>query len=100
MPIDNIVLLLGARLIMTAVVTFLAIAVWARVRDSAWMLLVIGILAGYVDILYNLLVHYGLVPDNWPAPGGVLVLPLLFVTLPWLFFALAFLVMLRRQRDR
>lgn len=100
MPFDTIVLVLGSRLLVTAITTFLAIAVWSRIRDSAWMLLVVGVIAGYADILYNLLVHYGLLAENWPVIGNIAILPLLFVNLPWLFFAAAFLVMLRRQRFR
>lgn len=92
------VLLLASRLLVTALATFLAIAVWSRSRDGAWMLLVVGVLAGYTDILYSLLLQYGLVPADRPALAGQPILPILFVNLPWLFFSAAFIVLLRRRR--
>ena len=46
--------ILAARLGFVALATFLAIVVWARTRDAAWMLVVVGIVAGYADILYTL----------------------------------------------
>ncbi|MBU0936828.1 MAG: hypothetical protein KKI09_11750 [Spirochaetes bacterium] len=97
---DHTVLLLASRLLFTAVATFLAIAVWAKIRDGAWMLLVSGVIAGYADILYNLLVHYGLLQRDWPLLFGFPVLPFVLVNLPWLFYSAAFIVILRRYRSR
>ena len=34
--------LLVSRLVVTAVTTFLAIVLWSRTRDLAWMLMVVG----------------------------------------------------------
>jgi len=98
--IDTAVLVLSSRLLVMAVATFLAIAVWARVRDAAWMLFVIGVIAGYADILYNILIHFGLLPADWPTLLGQPVLPFVFVNLPWLFFSAAFLLLLRRYNRR
>ncbi len=89
--------LLSTRFAFVAVSTFLAIVVWSRVRDAAWMLMVVGIVAGYADILYSMLVEFGLAPDIGPRVAGVNILALVFPNLPWLFFSLAFLVMARRK---
>ncbi|HPE37052.1 MAG TPA: hypothetical protein PK625_07875 [Spirochaetales bacterium] len=88
--------ILAARLGFVALATFLAIVVWARTRDAAWMLVVVGIVAGYADILHTLLGEFGLAPDR--AKGVFPVLALILPNLPWLFFSIAFAVMIRRKR--
>ncbi|OHD81191.1 MAG: hypothetical protein A3J97_13490, partial [Spirochaetes bacterium RIFOXYC1_FULL_54_7] len=80
------------------VATFLAIVVWARTRDAAWMLIVVGIVAGYADILYSLLLKFGLAPERGLLIGGVPVLSVIFPVLPWLFFSVGFWVMISRKR--
>lgn len=89
---------LGTRFVFVAVATFLAIVVWSRVRDAAWMLMVVGIVAGYADILYAMLVEFGLAPDLALKVAGADILAFVFPNLPWLFFSLAFVVMARRKR--
>ena len=92
---------LAVRFGVMAITTFLAIVVWARQRDAAWMLIVTGILAGYADILYALLVELGLLPDAAGATGALASLLFLFPNLPWVFFFGAFIVMIvRRRRPR
>ncbi len=91
---------LALRFAVMAVATFLAIVVWSRVRDVSWMLIVVGIIAGYGDILYSLLVEFGLVPELGEALGGWSVLAFVVPNLPWAFFSIAFVTMLVRRRSR
>ncbi|HOZ72169.1 MAG TPA: hypothetical protein PK179_06610 [Spirochaetales bacterium] len=91
---------LALRFAVMAVATFLAIIVWSRVRDVSWMLIVVGIIAGYGDILYSLLVEFGLVPDIGEAMGGLSFLAFVAPNLPWVFFSIAFMTMLARRRSR
>jgi len=93
-------LTLTVRLASIAVATFLAIVVWSKTRDAAWMLIVVGIVAGYADILYALLTEFGLAPERGPLVAGVPLLGLVFPNLPWLFFSIAFAVMIARRRPR
>lgn len=94
------ILALAVRFAVMAVATFLAIVVWSRVRDVAWMLIVIGILSGYADILYLLLVEFGLLPDPAASKGAAAVLAFVFPNLAWLFFSAAFIAMLSRKIGR
>lgn len=91
---------LAVRFAVMAVATFLAIVVWSRVRDVSWMLIVVGIIAGYGDILYSLLVEFGLVPELGASSGGWGYLAFVTPNLPWLFFSIAFVSMLARRRSR
>jgi hypothetical protein len=93
-------LALAVRFVVMAFATFLAIIVWSRVRDVPWMLIVVGILAGYADILYSLLVEFGLLPDPSLSIRGAGILVFIFPNLPWVFFSIAFLVMISSRRNR
>lgn len=97
---DIEVLALAVRFGVMALATFLAIVVWSRVRDVPWMLIVIGILSGYADILYLLLVQFGLLPDPSLSKGASAALAFVFPNLAWLFFSAAFLAMLSRRGRR
>jgi hypothetical protein len=87
-----------SRLLVVAVMTFLAIVLWSRTRDIAWMLIVIGAIAGYADILFDLLIRFGLIDEAAFSPWGLPLGRMLFSNLPYLFLAAAFLVMIRRKK--
>ncbi|MBU0926263.1 MAG: hypothetical protein KKA67_00785 [Spirochaetes bacterium] len=91
---------LALRFIVMAVATFLSIVVWSRFRDASWMLIVIGIIAGYGDILYSLLVEFGFLPEIGQGARGAEILAFVFPNLPWLFFSAAFIAMLAKNRNR
>jgi len=88
---------LAIRLGGVAFTTFLSIILWSRTRDPAWMLVVIGVIAGYADILYSILKEFGLVPPGVPAWLGAALPDLIIPVLPWFFFSLAFFLMLTRK---
>jgi len=92
--------LLVSRLTVTAVTTFLAIVLWSRTRDLAWMLMVVGTVAGYADILYGLLSRYGVLPEGPMVAPGVPLAVLILSNLPTLLYGAAFAVMVARKRLR
>jgi hypothetical protein len=89
-----------SRLTLGALAAFFAIVLWAKTRDAAWMLMVIGVIAAYVETVYSILGLFGI------AGGGAVVvgsLPLLSIVLPCLpvaFFTAAFAVMVVRKYRR
>jgi hypothetical protein len=92
------VLLLVSRLAFAAVAMFLAIILWSRTRDTAWMFIVVGAIAAYADIIYSLLIQFGVIDREAFTPGGVPVASLVFTNLPSIFFSIAFMVMIVRKR--
>lgn len=92
--------LLVSRLTVTAVTTFLAIILWSRTRDLAWMLMVMGTVAGYADILYGLLSRFGVLPEGPSAAPGLPLAVLVLSNLPTLLYGAAFAVMVARKRVR
>lgn len=94
----GILVYLVSRLLAVAAMTFLAIVLWSRTRDIAWMFIVIGAIASYADILFDLLIRFGLIDEASFSPWGLPLGRILFSNLPYLFLSAAFLVMIGRKR--
>jgi hypothetical protein len=89
-----------SRLALGAAASFLAIMVWSKTRDVAWMLMVIGTIALYADIVYSVLDMLGLRGDMFFI-GSISLMALILSNLPIIFFIAAFLVMvIRKYRHR
>lgn len=86
------------RLIAGALATFLAILLWAKTRDTAWMLLIMGVIVEYGEIIYTTLKLFGVVPADVYLVPGLLQVDVVLVNLPLLLFAIGFFVMLLRSR--
>ena len=87
----------SSRLILGALAAFFAIVLWSKTRDAAWMLMVIGAIVMYVEIVYSILEMLGIA-------GGVFIgsVPLVAILLPSLrmiLFIAAFMVMAARQHQ-
>lgn len=89
---------LVSRLATSAAAAFLAILLWSRTRDLAWMLIVIGVIATYADIVFALMAQLGLVDEARYSFLGVPVARVLLSNLPFLFLCAALIVMIRRKR--
>ncbi len=90
-------ILILSRLIFGAIATFLAIVLWSRTRDAAWMLIVIGTIVGYGEVLFTTLESFGMVSLAALNIQGVSVFELALANLPTVFFILAFSVMIARK---
>lgn len=90
-------ILILSRLIFGAIATFLAIVLWSRTRDAAWMLIVIGTIVGYGEVLFTTLESFGMVSVTALNIQGVSVFQLVLSNLPTVFFILAFSVMIARR---
>jgi hypothetical protein len=90
--------LLVSRLATAALAAFLAILLWSRTRDIAWMLIVIGVIASYADILFGLLAELGLVDESRYSLLGIPLGRIFLSNLPYLFLCAALLVMIARKR--
>ncbi len=86
------------RLILGGFVAFLAILLWSRTRDSAWMALVAGAITRYAEIVYSLMSDLGIIVPGGIKLMGIPIVKLLFEIIPSLFFILAFILMLIRNK--
>ena len=89
-----------SRLILGGVASFLAIMLWARTRDTAWMLIVMGTIAAYGETIYTIVNLFGLDSGNIVSIGSMSLLSILLPCFPMLFFIAAFAVMVTRKYRR
>ena len=88
------------RLILGAAASFLAIMLWSKIRDVAWMLLVIATIASYVETVYAILKLFGIGGDILLI-GSLPFMSIVLPCLPTAFFIAAFAVMVvRKYRSR
>ena len=87
-----------SRLVLGAAAAFLAIVLWSKTRDIAWMLIVIGTITAYIGIVHSILDMLGFVTGLFPAAGTVQPAAILLPCICMIFFIAAFLVMIIRRR--
>jgi hypothetical protein len=85
-----------SRLVFGAGSTFLAIILWSRTRDSAWMFIVVGTIFRYGQIMYDTFGIFGIVSGGVSLIPGYLGVDTVLENLPYIFFIIAFIIMLRR----
>ena len=96
--IQSTLLMFIIKLALNGVAAFLAILLWSKTRDAAWMSLVAGAVTRYAGIVYELLVALGVVLEGTVLIAGIPLLTLLFTVIPTLFYILAFILMLARSK--
>ncbi len=85
-----------SRLVVGAGAAFLAIILWSKTRDSAWMFIVVGTIFRYGQIMYDTFGIFGVVEEDIVLIDGYLGIDTVLENLPYLFFIIAFIIMLRR----
>ena len=86
------------KLSLGGIAAFLAIMLWSKTRDAAWMSLVAGTVIHYAGVVYNMLIDFGVVFRGDIYVLGLSLSSLLFTALPLIFFIIAFILMLHRSR--
>jgi len=89
-----------SRLSLGALASFFAIMLWSKTRDVAWMLMVIGTIAAYVETVYSILKLFGISGGSFITIGSVPLLTILLPCLPTVFIIAAFAVMVVRKYRR
>ena len=98
MDSGQVVYILG-RLVLGAVASFLAIMLWSRIRDAAWILVIIGTIVAYVETVYSILAVLGIGGEGIKL-GTMSLLSIVLPCLPTVFFIAAFVVMVARKYRR
>ena len=88
------------KLFFGGITAFLAILLWSRTRDAAWMSLVAGAVVSYAGTVYSMLEGLGIVYSKGPEIAGIPLNSLLFAVVPSIFFITAFVLMILRNKDR
>ena len=97
MELADFVMILS-KLFIGAVGTFFAILLWSQTREIAWVLVIIGTLVSYAEIVFTTLERFGIISADTFYISGIPVFELVLTNLPMLFFILAFVAVLSRKR--
>ena len=89
-----------SRLSLGALASFFAIMLWSKTRDVAWMLMVIGTIAAYVETVYSILNIFGISGGNIFVIGSMSLMSIILPCLPTVFFIAALAVMVVRKYRR
>jgi hypothetical protein len=90
--------LIISRLLFSAAAAVVAIIVWSKTRDAAWMLLVLGTISAYAETIYSILEMFGITENFIPAISSVPVATIIVSCLPSGFFVAAFCVFLAKRK--
>ncbi len=96
--VQSELLLFIVKLVLGGITAFLAIMLWSKTRDAAWMSLVAGAVTSYAGIVYDMMVRLGIIIPGGVSVAGIPLATLLFTVIPSCFFILAFILMLVRSR--
>ncbi|MDR1278721.1 MAG: hypothetical protein LBK02_08215 [Treponema sp.] len=99
MDVGQIVYVIS-RLVLGALASFFAIMLWSKTRDVAWMFMVIGTIAAYIETVYSILNLFGITGENSFLIGSVPVASIVLPCLRTIFFIAAFIVMVYRKYRR
>jgi hypothetical protein len=94
------ILYVVSRLVLGALASFFAIMLWSKTRDVAWMLIVIGTIAAYIETVYSILDIFGITGGDTFVIGSVPVAAIVLPCLRTVFFIIAFMVMVFRKYRR
>ena len=89
------VVFIYSRLILGTLAAFLAIMLWSKTKDIAWMLMVIGIIAAYIETVRSILNLLGM--EYALKIGSVSLASILLPALSMTCFIAAFMVMVIRR---
>jgi len=88
---------IASQLILGAAAAFLAILLWPRTRDLAWMLIIFGAIVAYIETVYTILRIFGISADDILIIASVPLIPLILPAIRTFFFIAAFSIMIYRQ---
>ncbi|MDR2601839.1 MAG: hypothetical protein LBC53_05235 [Spirochaetaceae bacterium] len=90
----------ASRLVLGAVAAVLAIMLWSRTRDGAWMLVVLAVIFSYIDSVYYTLELFGVTEVFAVKIGNTNLIKIILFCAPTFFLISAFVVMLLKRKRR
>jgi len=88
------------RLVLGSISAFLAILLWSRTRDAAWICVIISAIISYVEVIYSILDLLGVIRENILSENVILTISILLSCMPTAFIIIAFFVMAQRKYRR
>lgn len=95
---DPIVIAHTIKLIAGFLAALISVLLWSKTRDSAWLTVVLGVVFLFLETLFEVLDAFGVEMYKEIQYGDIEILPLIFGTVPFIFFGLGMLIFLLRMR--
>jgi uncharacterized membrane protein len=86
-----------SQLILGAAAAFLAILLWPRIREAAWMLVIFGAIVAYIETVYSILKIFGIAGEEYIVFGSIPLISLILPSVRMIFFIAAFAIMVYKQ---
>ena len=83
---------------MGGIAAFCSILLWSKTKDAVWMNLVVGVVAKYAGVVYEILSVLGIIFPESIVFYGIPFSSLIFTALPDIFFIIAFILLLKRNK--
>ncbi len=83
MPLKEVVMI-TSQIAAGAVVSFLAIILWSHTREVEWVLIIIGVIVKYVQILVSSFSTLGIIQSEFYIEMILRILPLIFYSLAFI----------------
>lgn len=95
---NQMVVAIAIKLIAGFIAALISVLLWSKTRDGAWLTMVIGVVFLYLETLLEILDVFGFVMYKDIQYGEIVILPLIFETLPFVFFSIGMFLFLLRIR--
>ena len=92
-------LLILVDVVLGGVATFLAIHLWSRTREPAWMFLIVAVIAWFGAAVFGALQQFGIVSNVSVIIAGVEVFPIVLRAVTWLLLIVALSNAIRSSWD-
>jgi hypothetical protein len=86
-----------SQLILGATAAFFAILLWPRIREPAWMLVILGVIIAYIETVYSILKIFGIAGEEFIILGSIPLISLILPSVRMIFFIAAFAIMVYKQ---
>ena len=88
------------KLVMGAFAAFFAILLWSKTGDTAWVLISIGTIIFYTEIIFSTLKNFGIL-EEFTLFGlfGFDIISVMLINLPILLFIIAFVIVILRRKN-
>ncbi|MBN1412544.1 MAG: hypothetical protein JW969_16975 [Spirochaetales bacterium] len=96
MTVNEVAILI--QLVIGALSTFFAILLWAKTRDIAWILIIMGTLVDYANIVVNTLSGFGILDLEFLSVFGLPLIGMLLANVPRLLYITGFIIVIRRNK--
>ena len=89
-----------SQLLLGAGAAFLAILLWPKIREAAWMLVIFGTIIAYIETVYSILKIFGIAGEEYLVFESIPLVSFILPNVRMTLFIIAFAIMIYKQTRR